>query len=657
MVFGSEIGYSKHEDDVEQTPTNGTINGNAITQISDTGHDGSKVNETEEEREKWGSWLDFILACTGYAVGLGNVWRFPYLCHEYGGGAFLIPYLIMLFCCGLPLFFMELSLGQFASQGALTIWSICPLFTGIGYGMIIVSALVAIYYNVIIAWTVYYGIKSFSFPNLPWISCNNTWNTEFCFDEVLNTTRASARENESAAVRATEEFWNYKVHGLSDKPTIGEIGGINWHLLGCLAASWIVVGVCISKGVKSSGKVVYFTAVFPYVVLIILFFRGVTLPGARDGILYYVRPDEFQYILDAKTWYHATTQIFYSLGVSFGVLLTFSSYNKFHNNCYRDAIIVSLINCGTSIFAGFVIFSILGFMAHESGRSVKDVVDKGPGLAFIAYPEALARMPGSQFWSFLFFFMLFTLGLDSEFATMEMLITAVVDKLPQHLKKWKPLVTFGACFLGFLGGILMVTKSGLFIFTLTDTYAAGFSLIVIALTYSLIISYIYGLERFRKDIEAMIGFMPGIYWKVMWGGIITRRLSRGHRLILPGVIQVLLPLIIIGSFVFYTPAHYNEYVFPPAAEVCGWTMTLASFLVIPGYSVYAVIFKANQPSYIERLKFLTKPTKEWGPLLDKHRREAGYHVLTSTKNPTTNGATQVDRDDAHYFAYSQDIAL
>ncbi|XP_071848012.1 sodium- and chloride-dependent glycine transporter 1-like isoform X2 [Apostichopus japonicus] len=621
------------EDDIEYT-SNGKIHGQDNGKIAQT-DTGAEEEDEDEDREKWGSWFDFILACIGYAVGLGNVWRFPYLCYENGGGAFLIPYIIMLFCCGLPLFFLELSFGQFASQGALSVWAISPLFRGVGFGMVIVSTLVAIYYNIIIAWTVYYGFKSFTFPNLEWISCNNTWNTEYCFDNFLNTTRSLGHTANNT--RATEEFWTNKVHGLTD--SIGDIGGMNWHLVGCLAASWIVVGLCISKGVKSSGKVVYFTAVFPFVVLIILFFRGITLPGAWNGIYFYIVP-EFADLLQIKPWRDAATQIFYSLGISFGSLITFSSYNRFNNNCYRDALLVSLVNCGTSVFAGFVIFSTLGFMAENSGQLVKDVVDSGPGLAFIAYPEALARMPGAQFWSFLFFFMLFTLGLDSEFAMTETLITAVVDELPPHLKKWKPLVTISTCVLGFFAGLIMVTKSGLYIFTLMDWYSAGFSLMAIAGTYSLVISYIYGMDRFLGDIKSMIGFEPGWYWRISWGF----------------VSPFFMGIIIICSFIFYTPAYYGDYVFPPGAEACGWIMTLASFLVIPGYMVYAMAFKAKQKTFLERLKFLVKPSKEWGPLLNKNRRAAGYPEHHLVEEAKTNGQVN-HKEKVNYTAYSQDVQV
>ena len=162
-------------------------------------------------------------------------------------------------------------------------------------------------------------------------------------------------------------------------------------------------------------------------------------------------------------WADAATQIFYSLGPSFGGLITLASYNKFTNNCHRDAILIAFANCGTSIFAGFVIFSIIGFMAKQAALLVGEVIKGGTGLAFIAYPEAVTQMPVPQLWSFLFFGMLITLGLDSQFTMTETITTAIMDQFP-NLRNHKGKVVIAASVLGFILGLTMCTRGGIFIY-------------------------------------------------------------------------------------------------------------------------------------------------------------------------------------------------
>ncbi|XP_072171035.1 sodium- and chloride-dependent glycine transporter 1-like [Diadema setosum] len=559
----------------------------------------------EEEREQWGHKMDFILSSVGYAVGLGNVWRFPYLCFKNGGGAFLIPYVFFLLIAGAPLFVMEFSLGQFSSLGSIACWNIAPLFRGLGIGMIVVSTLVALYYNVIVAWTIYYMGASCQ-RTLPWSNCNNSWNTENCFDSSVH----NGTFNASLSVRPSEEYWLYRVHRITDN--MEDMGSMNWDMFGAFLAAWIIVYLCIIKGVKSAGKVVYFTATFPYLVLLILLIRGVTLPGAGKGVAFYITP-KFEKLLSPEPWKDAANQIFYSLGLSFGSLITFASYNKFKNNCYRDAIMVSCINCGTSIFAGFVIFSVLGFMAYDSGLEVEDVVDSGPGLAFKVYPEALSRLPLPQLWSFLFFFMLLTLGLDSQFAMSEAVITAISDELsPAMRKKWKWAVTLGVCAVLFITGLPLIMQGGLYVFTLIDWYSAYFSLFVISSCYSLVITYVYGIRRFIKDINAMIGYDVFIYFPICWACVSPLAMLS----------------IVIMSFVFYVPAYYGSYVFPDWAQAIGWLMAFASFLVIPVYATYAMVFKATG-SFKTRFLFLLKPSWDWGPALNEDRIKAGYLPFSS----------------------------
>ncbi|KAK9404342.1 sodium- and chloride-dependent glycine transporter 1 [Crotalus adamanteus] len=571
-------------------------------------------------RGNWGNQIEFVLTSVGYAVGLGNVWRFPYLCYRNGGGAFLFPYFIMLVFCGIPLFFLELSFGQFASQGCLGVWKISPMFKGVGYGMMVVSSYIGIYYNVVICIAFYYFFSSMT-RVLPWTYCNNFWNTGNC-TSVLDITNSSVGSSLNIThifnqtlkrTSPSEEYWRRYVLKLSND--IGNLGEVRLPLLGCLGVSWIVVFLCLIKSVKSSGKVVYFTATFPYLVLTILFVRGITLDGAVSGILYYLTP-QWDKILDAKVWGDAASQIFYSLGCAWGGLITMASYNKFHNNCYRDSIIISITNCATSVYAGFVIFSILGFMAHHLGVDVSKVADQGPGLAFVAYPEALTLLPISPLWSVLFFFMLILLGLGTQFCLLETLVTAIVDEVGNEwMWRRKTFVTLGVAVVGFLLGIPLTTQAGIYWLSLMDNYAASFSLVVISCIMCVAIMYVYGYRSYFKDIEMMLGFPPPIFFQICW------------RFISP----VIIFFILIFTVIQYEPITYNTYVYPTWAIAIGFCMALSSVICIPIYAGYYILCSEGD-SLLQRLKNATRPSREWGPALVEHKTGRYATAFSSTES-------------------------
>jgi solute carrier family 6 GABA transporter-like protein 1 len=186
----------------------------------------------------------------------------------------------------------------------------------------------------------------------------------------------------------------------------------------CLAVAWILVYFCIWKGIKWTGKVVYFTSLFPYVLLFILLVKGLTLDGAWDGIKYLFIP-RLELLSNSEVWIDAVTQVFFSYGLGGATLISLGSYNKYKNNCYRDTLILAAFNEGTCLLSGFVIFSVLGFMAKASNKSISEVADSGPGLAFIAYPNAINQLPWAPFWSVLFFLMLLFIGLDSQVRTIQ----------------------------------------------------------------------------------------------------------------------------------------------------------------------------------------------------------------------------------------------
>ncbi|KAK5644887.1 hypothetical protein RI129_006187 [Pyrocoelia pectoralis] len=556
---------------------------------------------TTEHRETWGKKVDFLLSVIGFAVDLANVWRFPYLCYKNGGGAFLVPYCIMLIIGGIPLFYMELALGQFHRKGAITCWGrICPLLKGIGYAVVLIAFYVDFYYNVIIAWALRFFFASFT-SMLPWTTCDNPWNTPHCRPFDFPSKNSSEYNNtaliidgvpveESRFASAASEYFNRAILELHRSEGLHDLGAIKWDIALCLLAVYVICYFSLWKGISTSGKVVWFTALFPYAVLLILLIRGVTLPGSAEGIKYYLNPN-FSVITKAEVWVDAATQVFFSLGPGFGVLLAYASYNKYHNNVYKDAILTSVINSATSFVAGFVIFSVLGYMANSAGRPIQEVATEGPGLVFVVYPAAIATMPGSIFWALIFFMMLLTLGLDSSFGGSEAIITALSDEFPK-IGRHREL--FVACLfsLYFVVGLASCSQGGFYFFHLLDRYAAGYSMLFAVFFESIAVSWIYGTQRFCDDIKDMIGFSPGIYWRFCW------------RFAAP----LFLIFIIVYGLLGYEPLSYEDYVYPNWANVLGWLIAGSSVAMIPTVAIYK--FARTPGSYIKRLRILTTPWRD-----------------------------------------------
>ncbi|XP_072534964.1 sodium-dependent dopamine transporter [Salminus brasiliensis] len=542
-----------------------------------------QTHPSGEQRETWGKKIDFLLSVIGFAVDLANVWRFPYLCYKNGGGAFLVPYLLFMVIAGMPLFYMELALGQYNREGAAGVWKICPVFKGVGFTVILISLYVGFYYNVIIAWALFYLFSSFS-GELPWVHCNNTWNSANCSD--LNATLL----NDSHKVTPALEYFERGVLHLQDSGGIDNLGLPRWQLTSCLAVVIVVLYFSLWKGVKTSGKVVWITATMPYVVLTVLLLRGVTLPGAIDGIKAYLSVD-FLRLCDAQVWIEAATQICFSLGVGFGVLIAFSSYNKFSNNCYRDAIITSSINSLTSFFSGFVIFSFLGYMSQKHNVALDKVATDGPGLVFIIYPEAIATLPGSSVWAVIFFIMLLTLGIDSAMGGMESVITGLIDEF-KFLHRHRELFTLFIVVSTFLISLFCVTNGGIYVFTLLDHFAAGTSILFGVLIEAIGIAWFYGVDRFSDDIQEMIGKRPGLYWRLCW----------------KFVSPCFLLFMVVVSFATFNPPKYGSYYFPTWANMVGWCLSISSMIMVPLYAIYK--FCTLPGSFCAKLAYAITPETE-----------------------------------------------
>ncbi|CAH2314975.1 sodium- and chloride-dependent neutral and basic amino acid transporter B(0+) [Pelobates cultripes] len=590
-----------------------------------------KENDNKEEnpeREMWNSKADYLLSMVGYAVGLGNVWRFPYLAFKHGGGAFLIPYIIMLALAGLPLCFLECSLGQFASLGPVALWRMAPLFQGVGVTMVCVSTFVAIYYNVIIAYSLFYLFASFR-SYLPWSQCFPEFADEYCINSTSDTCNVTMGDGSIALLNISvlygtnlscivdesrelpsKQYWD-KV-ALWTSSGLDETGKVVWHLALCLLLAWILVAASLAKGIQTSGKVVYFTALFPYVVLFILLIRGATLEGAKDGIEYYIgQKSDINKLASGDVWRDAATQIFYSLSTAWGGLIALSSYNKFNNNTYVDSIVVCVINCITSIIAGFAIFSIIGHMAFLSGKPVSNVIDEGFALAFIAYPEALSKLPVAPLWSILFFFMLFTLGLDSQFATIETVTTAIQDAFPKVMRKMRIPITIAVCAVLFLLGLPCVTQSGMYWVVLIDTFCGGWTVLFVAVLELIGMIYIYGGNRIVEDIEMMLGKKHWIFW-IWW------------RACWYFVSPVLILVILAWSLATFVPPSYGKAVYPKWGIALGSLMCAFCLVWIPLIAVWKII---KTPGTLwQRIVKCCKPADNWGPALAKNRTGRYEHM-------------------------------
>ncbi|XP_070702332.1 sodium-dependent neutral amino acid transporter B(0)AT1-like isoform X2 [Pempheris klunzingeri] len=533
-----------------------------------------KEDEEDGNRPKWDNKAQYILTCVGFCIGLGNVWRFPYLCQSHGGGAFLIPYLILLVLEGMPLLLLEFAIGQRLRMGSVGVWrAINPYLTGIGIASMLVSFLVGLYYNTIIAWIMWYLFNSFQNP-LPWAQCPLDDNGTGFVPECQRS--------------STVDYFFYRVT-LNSSASIADSGGIHWPIVVCLLAAWTVIAICCIRGINTTGKAVYVTAILPYIVLAIFLIRGLTLKGALSGIKFLFTPQVAE-LIKPTTWLDAGAQVFYSFGLAWGGLISFSSYNPVHNNCMQDAVILSVVTGLTSVYAATVTYSIIGFRATEKydncminnimalsnafdlpedsitvdnyeaaynhyNSSHPDTVlgldiklcsmhtllsegVEGTGLAFIVFTEAITKMPGSPAWSVLFFIMLLCLGLSTLFGNIEGVVVPLKD-LRVFPKKWPHEALTGiTCFVAFIITLLFAQHSGIYWVTLFDNFAGSVPLLTTGLFEMIAVVYIYGIDRFNEDLKFMIGRKPSLFWQLSW--------------------RFISPLIVLVILVFYLVTQAQE---------------------------------------------------------------------------------------------------
>ena len=446
----------------------------------------------EEQRETWGTRGGFVLAAVGSAVGLGNLWGFPYKLYSYGGGAFLIPYIIAMFCIGIPLLILEFSLGHFTQRAAPDAFRRAnKRLEFVGWWGIILGFVIVTYYPTILAYCFSYMGDSlaaiFTGSQLPW-----------------------AGEGIQGVQNASSYFFkDYLTGG-------GYIGPFRSEILYMLILAWVLMYFCIFRGVKLVGKIVWLTVPLPWIMLLILAIRGLTLEGSMKGLAFYLDPDWTQ-LAKPSTWRFAFGQVFFSLSLAFGVMLTYASFLHRKSDINNNAAIIGIADFATSFIGGIAIFATIGGMAHVTSQAgqpvpVNEVVNGGPGLAFVAFPYALAQLPGAAWWSLIFFFMLVTLGIDSAFSITESVLAGIVDKTGWRRDIVLPVMSV----VGIGTGLMYVTIDGLSFLGTVDGFVNGtWGIAFIGLIECVALGWFSRLDVLRNHANERSDWRLGRWWNLL----------------------------------------------------------------------------------------------------------------------------------------------
>ncbi|WP_299004436.1 sodium-dependent transporter [uncultured Shewanella sp.] len=427
------------------------------------------------KREQWNTRTGFILAAVGSAIGLGNIWRFPYITYENGGGAFLIPYLFAMLSAGIPFMIMEFSLGHKLRQAAPGIFeqlgiSLNTRLQWLGWFQVMIAAVIGIYYVAIIGWSISYFGLSFT----------QNWGND------------------------TNQFFFSQYLQLNDHSP-SQLGELLLHIAIPMLIAWSITFFAVYTGIKGGIEKAN-KLLMPLLLIMVLFLISQTafLPGAQDGLNYLFQPD-FSQLFNPKVWSAAYGQIFFTLSVGFAIMFAYSSYLPTKSDINNNAIITVLVNCGFSILAGILIFSVLGHMADQQAQPVTNVISSGVGLAFVTIPEAITHLPIPYILGPLFFFTLIVAGLSSHISIMEAVISAIIDKTKYPRKKVATLV----CAIGVVISLFFATNGGILLLDLVDYFINNLALLFSCLMEVTLIAWFIKATTIRFYANQLSDFSLG----------------------------------------------------------------------------------------------------------------------------------------------------
>lgn len=426
-------------------------------------------------RATWTGRSMFLFAAIGSAIGLGNIWRFPYIAYDNGGGAFLLPYVVALITAGVPVLVLDYVLGHRFRGSAPLVWRrISARTEAIGWVQTIITYIIAVYYAVILAWSTIYT----------WFSLKLAWGEDpeaFFVRDFLHA------DNES--INSTTVVWPIAI---------------------TLAVIWVLIVAVMALGIRKGTGMLSSVFVPTLIVLfLILVGRSLFLPGAGEGLEAFFTP-RWSALADPTVWMAAYGQIFYSLAIAFGIMMTQASYLKRRSNLSGLGTVVGLSNSGFEVLAGIGVFATLGFMASTSGVAVDEVATSGIGLAFIAFPTIINQMPGGPLFGVLFFGSLFIAGFTSLVTIVEVVVSSFQDKF--RLERRTASIAVGvACAVPSL--VLFPVTTGLGSLDIVDKFVNVLGIVLIAVISTVTIGWV--LKRtpeLRSHVNAVSSLQLGRWW-------------------------------------------------------------------------------------------------------------------------------------------------
>lgn len=428
-------------------------------------------------REVFSTRIAFLLAAIGSAVGLGNIWRFPYVAYDNGGGAFLVPYLVALLTAGIPLLFLDYTLGhRFRGSAPLVFRRVKSWAEPIGWVQVGISFFITIYYAAIIAWAGLYTVKSF---NMAW--------------------------GDNPQDYFLKDF-------LQMDPSVTFSFSIVPQIAVALALVWVLAIVVLAMGVDEGiGKVSKIFMPILTVLFIIVVLQALFLPGAAAGLNAFFTPD-WGALSNPSVWVAAYGQIFFSLSVGFGIMLTYSSYLKPRTNLTGTGLVTAFANSSFEVLAGIGVFAALGFMAFQQNTEVNEVATSGIGLAFFAFPTIINQMALGPIFGVLFFGSLTIAGFTSLFSLLEVVVSAVKDKL--NLPRKSTAIAVGVV-MGLLSLALFSTTSALVTLDIMDKYTNQIGIVSVALITIVLLDWVMRrIDEFSLHLNAVSSFKVGTVWRI-----------------------------------------------------------------------------------------------------------------------------------------------